>query len=397
MKKKFLAVLLAVCALCSLALPASASERVLKATYAGIKITLDGEVVTPMDANGKLVEPFAVDGTTYLPIRAVANALGLGVGWDQATKTVKLNRSEPVAPPDLDGPQILYTPFQAMGGTVCTLYFPTSWADSLTVVNDPDNGYIRIYDKPNYADYGGHLFTLRLFRQRSDYIDLPSRKLLHIIHYQGQTYHLVQMLPTDVQFDWYDPVKRESYTSKTPFIDSIVAGLVFSPEVQLTAPIVKSIKATYTGTKITLDGELITPKDANGKTVEPFAVSGTTYLPIRAVANALGLDVEWEQATKTVRLFTPECGTPSLPTPGPEPTDPTPPPAPTPTPSPTPKPASKPDPTPQPPAPSARTVYVTPTGKRYHYDGSCNGGTYIPSTLAEALRRGLSPCQKCVY
>ncbi len=45
---------------------------------------------------------------------------------------------------------------------------------------------------------------------------------------------------------------------------------------------------------------------------------------------------------------------------------------------------------------NSRTVYVTPTGKRYHYSNSCNGGTYIASTLDEALARGLTPCKKCV-
>lgn len=44
----------------------------------------------------------------------------------------------------------------------------------------------------------------------------------------------------------------------------------------------------------------------------------------------------------------------------------------------------------------SRTVYITKTGKRYHYDSNCNGGTYIASTLAEAQARGLTPCQKCV-
>lgn len=41
-------------------------------------------------------------------------------------------------------------------------------------------------------------------------------------------------------------------------------------------------------------------------------------------------------------------------------------------------------------------VYVTPTGKKYHYDSSCNGGNYSPSTLREAQDRGLTPCKKCV-
>lgn len=59
--------------------------------YNDIKITLDGKSVTPTDANGQAVEPFAIEGTTYLPVRAIANALGLGVEWDGATQTVKLS------------------------------------------------------------------------------------------------------------------------------------------------------------------------------------------------------------------------------------------------------------------------------------------------------------------
>lgn len=41
-------------------------------------------------------------------------------------------------------------------------------------------------------------------------------------------------------------------------------------------------------------------------------------------------------------------------------------------------------------------IYVTKTGKRYHYDNNCNGGTYYLSTLSDALARGLTPCNKCV-
>ena len=41
------------------------------------------------------------------------------------------------------------------------------------------------------------------------------------------------------------------------------------------------------------------------------------------------------------------------------------------------------------------TVYVTPTGKRYHYDPDCAGKNATPATLHEAQSRGLTPCQKC--
>lgn len=45
---------------------------------------------------------------------------------------------------------------------------------------------------------------------------------------------------------------------------------------------------------------------------------------------------------------------------------------------------------------TSNKIYVTKTGKRYHYDPNCNGGTYYESTLEEAKRRGLTPCNKCV-
>lgn len=41
------------------------------------------------------------------------------------------------------------------------------------------------------------------------------------------------------------------------------------------------------------------------------------------------------------------------------------------------------------------TVYITPTGKRYHYKASCAGKNATPTSLSNAKSRGLTPCQKC--
>lgn len=127
----------------------------------------------------------------------------------------------------------------------------------------------------------------------------------------------------------------------------------------------------YNNIKVTLDGTPINLADAAGNAVEPFIISGTTYLPVRAVAEALGLNVSWDGATKTVILTHPELAQPD-----PEHTGN----------------ASMEEQEKE----LQRTIYITQTGKRYHYDNSCNGGTYIQSTLGEALRRGLTPCEKCV-
>lgn len=82
-----------------LAVPALAAvtTKTLNANYMGIKIVVDGVPITPTDVNGNLVEPFAVDGTTYLPVRAVGEALGKEVTWDGNTNTVYVGEVPPGA------------------------------------------------------------------------------------------------------------------------------------------------------------------------------------------------------------------------------------------------------------------------------------------------------------
>lgn len=64
----------------------------LKAVFNDIKIIVDGYQITPRNANGEVVEPFIVDGTTYLPVRAITTALGKEVRWDPKTYTVSLGK-----------------------------------------------------------------------------------------------------------------------------------------------------------------------------------------------------------------------------------------------------------------------------------------------------------------
>ena len=59
--------------------------------YRDIKICIDGEIITPTDADGNFVEAFIIDGTTYLPVRAVTNAFGKEVSWDENTHTLYIS------------------------------------------------------------------------------------------------------------------------------------------------------------------------------------------------------------------------------------------------------------------------------------------------------------------
>lgn len=175
MKKRVLTVLLALALLCSAggAALASSGAREADLTYRGVTVKLNGTTLVPVDANGAGVEPFILDGTTYLPLRAVAGALGLDVGWDDAASTVSLQS----------------------GGA------------AKTGSGEPLSSNRTVHATLNYRDI-----------------------------------------------------------------------------------------------KITLDGAALVPADASGAGVEPFILDGTTYLPLRAVANALGLTVGWDNATSTVTL-----------------------------------------------------------------------------------------------
>jgi hypothetical protein len=132
---------------------------------------------------------------------------------------------------------------------------------------------------------------------------------------------------------------------------AVIVVLLFALSVSVTASsntISKDI--TYRDIKITINGEALTPTDGNGNPTEPFIMDGSTYLPVRAVAGALGLEVGWDGETSTVILIQNEHA----------------------------------------------NVYITRTGSKYHYDATCNGGTYWPVPMETAIGMGLNPCEKCV-
>lgn len=68
------------------------------------------------------------------------------------------------------------------------------------------------------------------------------------------------------------------------------------------ASLKKTIDVYYDNVKIFVNNSLVNSKDGNGKTVEPFIYDGTTYLPVRAVAEALGKEVTWDGTTKSVYI-----------------------------------------------------------------------------------------------
>ena len=92
------------------------------------------------------------------------------------------------------------------------------------------------------------------------------------------------------------------------FIGLIIAVMAFGSMTILATNATRNIQVTY-GVNVVLDGS---PQNFPSG-MEPFVSEGRTFLPLRSLADTLGLDVEWDGATSTVYLTSP--GTTAVQTP----------------------------------------------------------------------------------
>ena len=98
-KKLISSLVLTLVLLCGIAIGAGASgalQEIKAYLDPSITIKLEGEAQTFLDAKGNRVYPITYQGSTYLPVRAVAGLAGFEGNWDQATRTVDLGESKGV-------------------------------------------------------------------------------------------------------------------------------------------------------------------------------------------------------------------------------------------------------------------------------------------------------------
>lgn len=119
MKKQILAFtfgVLATILLSGLIVTSLAISGQMTITVDPINIQVDGQVFQPKDPNGKDVPVFQYEGTTYAPLRALAEAYGLEVGYDPEANLATVGRP-PVKPDDSgkdDSEKMEYQEFSAM-------------------------------------------------------------------------------------------------------------------------------------------------------------------------------------------------------------------------------------------------------------------------------------------
>jgi hypothetical protein len=91
---------------------------------------------------------------------------------------------------------------------------------------------------------------------------------------------------------------------------SILIGIIIG--IVLTSSVfadISSIQVWFNDIKVSLDGVILEMKDAKGNPVQPMVYNGTTYLPARALCEALGKDIKMNEITNVLEITTPTVST----------------------------------------------------------------------------------------
>lgn len=73
---------------------ASWLDQTIKASYRNISVYVNGTVKQAKNVNGVVIEPFIVDGTTYVPLRGIADILGYQVSFNPTTYRIDITGTD---------------------------------------------------------------------------------------------------------------------------------------------------------------------------------------------------------------------------------------------------------------------------------------------------------------
>lgn len=168
-----------------------------------IKILVNGEEFKPKDANGKDVMTFTYNGTTYAPLRALAEAYGLEVGYDSEKRMATVSEYEQKATSSL--------PVSSVSETLGMKNAVRMAQDYLETMAFSHEGLIEQleYEGFSYDDalYGvnncGADWNQQAFLMAQDYLDFTafSREgLIKQLEYEGFTESQIEYAITKIGY-----------------------------------------------------------------------------------------------------------------------------------------------------------------------------------------------------
>lgn len=60
----------------------------------GITVTYNGKAQTLKDGHGNVIYPVIIDGSSYLPVKAITEMVGCEIAWDGPTKTIAITKKD---------------------------------------------------------------------------------------------------------------------------------------------------------------------------------------------------------------------------------------------------------------------------------------------------------------
>ena len=105
---------------------------------------------------------------------------------------------------------------------------------------------------------------------------------------------------------------KQNYSKLRPFLLGVLTTLLVVGMIvpALAATVTKSIEVR-SGIRVFIDDQELIPKDAKGNPVEVFIYNGTTYLPARAISEAVGKPIQWDGSVQGVYIGKHSSNTPA--------------------------------------------------------------------------------------
>ena len=234
-------------------------------TASTARLFVDGnEVATSHGDN----EPFIIDGTTYLSIRALSTALGVDINWRPETSTVYIDEA-----PQTEA--ILITAGDTTNVfTVGDVLKTGEPVDITTQVGD---------------DFVGWALAEVLQHLLADSIDTAGIEYVIITAANGT----VAAVPAAEALDpenGYLIFEEDRGSIRLIMAQATSRGTWIRDILEISI----GAQAPHSNIGIIANGQEVTPTNVHGNVVEPFMVDGVIYLPLRAVADALNMAVNWD-------------------------------------------------------------------------------------------------------
>ncbi len=188
-----------------------------------LKFRLDNKSAVPVGDDGTPVLPISYNGTTYLPVRAMGYLLGLGIGWEDATKTVLITKTTTgSSTPGWYFTKWEYIISSADGGTIGHFANGSTYTDTSTGIGDKNNFTTTMTRVASNGTTIASGSATTVWTDPPQYFGVNDRPIIKVNRTVDSTWGISQFY---ISFDLSDI--KPGYTSSSPVSFATPDGTTF--------------------------------------------------------------------------------------------------------------------------------------------------------------------------